>query len=98
MSCCQTRNRNAEGRAGHIVQANVVAEDNRRRISTVLTADTQFDIRARRTAKLNSHFHQLAYADLVQSLEGIRFVDLFVVVLIEELASVVTGESKRHLR
>ena len=39
LSSSQTCNRNTEGRAGHVVQTNVVAELNGRGVTAVLTAD-----------------------------------------------------------
>ena len=64
----------------------------------MLTADTQFDVRAGLLAELSSHLNQLANAILIQLLERIGLVDLLAVVFIQELASIVSGEAERHLR
>jgi hypothetical protein len=66
LSGSQARYRHAEGRAAHVVQANLVAELDGRRIAAVLTADTALQIGAGLAALLNSYLNQLAYAGLVQ--------------------------------
>ena len=50
----------AERRAGHVVQANLVAERDGRRIAAVLAADAEFEIRIRLAAELAGHLHELA--------------------------------------
>ncbi len=83
----QTGDRHAEGRAGHVAQANVVAEHNGRRISAMLTADAQLDVGAGLAAQLGSQLNQLAHAVLIQTGEGIGLADLLVVVGVQELDS-----------
>ena len=89
--------RNAERRAGNIVQTNLVAELNGRRIAAVLAADTDVERRIDRLAELDGHFHQLADANLVELCERIVLKDLNVIICGEELAGVVTGEAESHL-
>ena len=93
----QTGDRHTERRAGNVVQANLVAEHDGRRIAAVLAADAEFDVRAGLLAELNGHLNELADAVLVKTSERIRFVDLLVVVRAEELAGVVAGEAEGHL-
>ena len=68
-----------------------------RRISAVLAADTYMQRRIYRLAKLDSHFHQLAYAGLIQLGKRIVLEDLGVIVSVQELSCIVTGETKGHL-
>jgi len=64
-----------------------MAELNRRRIAAVLAADTDVQLRIHCLAKLNGHFHQLAYAVLIQLRKGIVFKDF----------RIMTGRSSRKL-
>src|SRR5699024_8714880 len=80
LSSSQTGNRNTEGRAGNIGQANIVAELNGGRVAAMLAADAQFDVGTGLTAQVGSHLHQFANAVLVQFRKGIVLVDLLVVV------------------
>ena len=64
-----------------------------RRISTVLATDTYMKVRVNRFSKFNGHFHKLANANLVEFCEWIVLKDLSVIVCIQELTSVITGES-----
>ena len=93
----QTGDGHAVGGAGHIVQANLVAELHGGGIAAVLAADTQVDVGAGLLAQLGGHGHQLAYAVLIQVGEGIGLIDLLVVVVAQELAGVVAGEAEGHL-
>ena len=94
----KSRDRDAERRAGDVVQADVVAELDGRRIAAVLTADTAVKFGTGLTSKLDRHLHQLADADGIQTREGIGFVDLVRIVRGQELAGIVTREAERHLR
>jgi len=67
-----------------------VAELNRCRITAVLAADTAVELRINRLTELDSHFHELTNASLIELSERIVLEDLLVVVSAEELASVVT--------
>ena len=68
------------------------------RIAAVLAADTAAHARTGRSSQFNSHLHQLANADGIQTREGIGLVDLVRIVCRKELAGIVTGEAERHLR
>ena len=52
-------NRHAEGRAGHIVEPDLVTEFDGVRVSSVLAANTQFDVLAGLAAPLNTDVHEL---------------------------------------
>ena len=94
----KTCDRHTERRAGNIGETDVVAELDGGRIAAVLAADTAAHARTGRSAQLDRHLHQLADADGVQTSEGIGLVDLVRIVCRKELAGIVTGEAKRHLR
>ena len=89
--------RNTERRAGNISQTNLVAELNGRRIAAVLAADTNVHIGSGLLAELDSHFHQLADACLVELCKRIVLEDLSVIVSVQELARVITREAVSHL-
>ena len=93
----QTGDGHTEGGAGHIVQAHLVAELHGSGVAAVLAADAHMDVGAGLMAQLDGHGHQLAHALLIQVGEGIGLVDLILVVIIQELARVVTGEAEGHL-
>ena len=76
----QTGDGHAVGGAGHIVQANLVAELHGGGVTAVLAADTQVQLRVRGAAQLAGHLHQPAHARLVQLGEGIVLVDISVFV------------------
>ena len=63
----------------------------------MLTADTKVQFRTSLAAKFSSHLHQLADTDLVDTGEGIAFIDLIVVVSTKKLGSIVTAEAEGHL-
>ena len=67
----QTGDRHAVGGAGHVVQANLVAELHGAGIAAVLAADAQTQIGTGLAAVVGSHLDQLANADLIQMLERI---------------------------
>lgn len=58
-------------------------------------ADVQLGING--FAELNCRFHELADACLIELCERIILEDLGVVISIEELAGVITGEAEGHL-
>ena len=63
----------------------------------MLAADTYMQVRVNRFAQFDSHLHQLANANLIQFRERIVLEDLRIIVCVQELACVVTGESVCHL-
>ena len=64
----------------------------------MLTADTDMEIGINGLAEVDGHLHELTYACLVKLGEGISLEDLLVVVCIQELSCVVSGETEGHLR
>ena len=97
LSRCKSCNRNSEGRARNVGKADLVAEFNRRGISTMLTADTNVKLGTNLLTKGNCHVHELTNANLVKLSEGIVLEDLSLIVSVEELTSVVTAEAVGHL-
>ena len=86
LSGSQAGDGHAEGGAGDIVQAHIVAELHGGGVAAVLAADAQLQVGAGLAAQLAGHFHQTAHAGLIQTGEGIALVDLVGVVGVQELA------------
>ena len=63
----------------------------------MLAADTDVQLRIDILTKLDSHLHELAYAALVELGERVILKDLGIIVCLEELARIVTGEAVGHL-
>ena len=97
LCCGQPGNGHPEGAAGYIAQADLMAELYRNRIAAVLAADADVHIRTDRLTQAAGHFHETAHALLIQLGKGIRLVDLAVIIGIQELARIVTGEDEGHL-
>ena len=76
----KSRHRHTEGGAGDIVQSDVMAELHGGGISAVLSADSDMELRIRRSSEIDRHLHKLPYALLVELCEGIRLEDLRVIV------------------
>ena len=93
MRCRKYSYRHTVRRAGYIVQADLVAELDRRRIAAVLAADSEFDIGSCSFALRRSYLYQFAYAFLVKLRKRIRLEYLLLVLIAQELARVVTAES-----
>ena len=90
--------RDAERRAGDIIQPDIVAELDGRRIAAVFAADAAVQLGTSLTTKLDRHLHQLADADGIETGKRIGLVDLVRIVCGQELAGIVTREPERHLR
>ena len=71
---------NTVGRAGDVVQTNIVAELNAGGVAAVLAADAQTQVRVGGAAVSSSHLDQLADTNLIQMLERIALVNLVVIV------------------
>src|SRR5258708_5853159 len=54
--------RHARGRAGHVVEPDLVADRHRGRIAAVLAADAELEVLARVAAALGRDLHQFAHA------------------------------------
>ena len=94
----QTCDGHTVGRAGNIAQTDFVAEFDGRRIAAVFAANTKVHFGTNALTAVNSHLHQFANARRIQSCERIRFVNLVCIVCRQELTSIVTRETERHLR
>ena len=91
-------NGHAQGRAGDVVEANLVEEGDRVGVATVLTADAEANVGADLAAKLDSKLHQLANTLAVKLLKGVAGQNTALDVLGHELGlGIVTGEAKGHL-
>jgi len=67
---------NAEGRAGDVVEADVMTERCALRFAPMLAADTQLDVGPHFLGRCDRHLHQLADARLVDGIERIGGQDL----------------------
>ncbi len=95
----EASDRDTEGGARHIVQAECVAQFDARWIAAMLSANPDLELLADLPAFLDTHPHELADTFAIQRLEGIEGQDSPVHEIEEELAfRVVTGISKRGLR
>ena len=63
----------------------------------MLTADAEVNVGTGCPAEFGCHLDEFADADLVETGEGIGFVNLLLVVGVQELACVVTAETEGHL-
>ena len=97
LSSGQTCDGHAEGGAGDVVQTDLVAELNGGGITAVLTANTDVQLCIICAAILAGQVHQLADTGLIQLGEGIILEDLGVVIGIQELTGIITGEAIGHL-
>lgn len=68
---CQARNRYAEGAAAYIVIADHVAELDGGWVTTMLAADTNFEVVAGRASIIYCHLHQATHTIPIELLEGI---------------------------
>ena len=67
----QAGHRDARARAGHIAQANGMAETDRVGMSAVFATDTHFHVRTCLAAPVDSQLHQLAHTLDIQHFERI---------------------------
>jgi hypothetical protein len=75
LSRCQARNGHSVGRATYIVQTSPVEEFNRRRVTTVFTANSHFNARTGQPPLLHRHLYQLTYTVLVKSAKWVVLID-----------------------
>src|SRR5581483_6201351 len=66
----------AERRAGDVVEAEAVADADRRGVAAVLAADADLEAAPRAAALLHGDLHQAADADRIERLERVARVDL----------------------
>src|ERR1019366_4544545 len=95
---CQAGDRDAERRAGDVVQADRMAKLDALRLAAMLAADAQLYVGAHLLGQGDRHLHQVTHALLVDGVERAGRQDLLLDVGQQELAGVVAAEAKRHLR
>ena len=61
-------------------------------IAAMFAADAELDVGTGLLAELDCNLHELADTVLVNACEGIALKDLLLVVIVEELACIVTAE------
>jgi len=94
----QTSQRYTEGGATDVVVADHMAELDRTGVSTMLTANTNFQVGTNSATISDSSLHQSTNTITVQLLEGILFKDTLINIDTQEGAfSVVTAITKGHL-
>ena len=75
-----------------------MAELDAGRIAAMFATDAQLDIRTGLSTGSCRHFDQLADTLLIQVSEWIALKDLLLIVIRQETARIITGETKGHLR
>ena len=90
LSRSESCDRYSEWRAGYIVKTYLVAEMYGCRISAVLAADTQLDVRSCLFAAFNSNLNELSNACLVERLERIGLEYALGNVFLDDSASIVS--------
>ena len=86
-----------EWRTASVVHANLSAELNRARLTTMLTTDTATEIWTNLTTLLNGELDETTYALLVEYLEWVNLQDLLVEIDRQETGDVVAAVAERHL-
>src|SRR4029078_7491963 len=89
------RDRHPERRAGHIVEADLVAEFDRGRVAAMLAADADLELAAHLAAALDADPHQFADALLIDRDEGIGRQNAARGVDAEERGRVVATDAER---
>ena len=80
LCCCKTSDWNSEWRARHIVESSSVEEFDGIRITTVLTANTDFQIGLSRTPTFNAYFNKLTYTFLIKASEWVVTENLCILI------------------
>src|SRR5690606_23909551 len=88
----------AERRAAHVVEAELVAEPHRGRVAAVLAADAHREPRARPPPALDAYAHELADALRVELRERVLAQDPGVQVRAEEATGVIARQAVGALR
>jgi hypothetical protein len=83
------RNRDAIGRAAHIVQAELMAELNGTGIAAVLTADAELDPRTGFPTAHDGLLHQGPYTFSIEHRKGICFHNVGGSIKIDELRGII---------
>src|SRR4249920_769510 len=93
----QTRDRDPERRARHVIERGAMAELDARGIATVLSADADLELGPRLAPARDRPLDQRADAVGIDGHERIRRQDLPLQVFRQEFARIVTRESEREL-
>src|SRR5690606_17885386 len=93
----EPRDWHPEGAAAHVVEADLVAEVDARRVAAVLAADAELELAVHRAALLDRHGYELADTGGVERLERVLFENLAREIVGEERVDVVAAEAERHL-
>lgn len=94
----EARDRDAEGRARHVIEPDVVAELDRRRFAAVLTADAHRQVCVGGASALGADADELPDAVSIQYLERILWQDFLLYVVGQEVRGVRTGILLKHGR
>src|SRR5215207_1311212 len=94
----EARDRHAEGRAGHVVEPQPVAERHGARLAAVLAADADLEVRPGGATLRHREADQLAHAGLVEHLERVVGEDAAVDVARQKAPGVVAAQAERRLR
>src|ERR1700693_1430783 len=95
---CEASERDAVWRARDVVEAELVAEGDRRGLAAVLATDAHLQVLLHAPAALDGDPHQLPYPTLVEDLERVPLEDAVLEVARQELAlRVVAREAERRL-
>src|SRR5688572_18045880 len=98
LRCRHAGDRDAVGRAAHVVEARHVEEANRLRVSAVLAAYAELQVRLRLAARPGAEPHQPADAGLVDRLERAAVHDLRLDIAVEKAPlHIVAREAERRL-
>src|SRR5207253_10205246 len=87
----------AIGRAGHIVETRLVAEEYRRRVAAMLAANAELQLGPRLAAAFAGDLDQLADAFDVERGERIVLEDAALLIFLEERSRIVAAEAERGL-
>src|SRR3954469_24014161 len=97
LGCRQTGDWHPVGRAGDVVQANLMTERDRARLSAMLAAHPALEPALRPPPARDGHPHQLAHPGAVDLDERVCPVDAATDVLRQEAARIVAGKPEAHL-
>src|SRR5208337_3785090 len=89
----QPRNRYPEWRTGHVVEADLLAKRNRRRIATVLAANAKLDVWPRLPPTLHRDLDEFAHTIRIERNEGIGFENALGKIVAKERARIVAAQS-----
>src|SRR5262245_5271010 len=93
----EPRDRHAEWRARHVVEPDLVAERDRRRVATMLAADAELEGVAHLATAIGRDADQLADAFAVERHERIDRQDALGLIRTEEARRIVARDAERRL-